>query len=110
MLVGNDQRSQYDGNTDYLPIYQTHSSSVGNDQRSQYDGNPSLVALVFRCGYVGNDQRSQYDGNTTSQFTSASLSLWLSGTTREVSTMGTVNDSDDGEPPLTSRERPGKSV
>ena len=43
-----------------LPVH----SYVGNDQRSQYDGNPRApVCTWIHRIRVGNDQRSQYDGN-----------------------------------------------
>ena len=62
---------------------------VGNDQRSQYDGNSFWVAVISLLDDVGNDQRSQYDGNNIAiePITLESKS----GTTREVSTMGTVD-------------------
>ena len=62
LAVGNDQRSQYDGN--YLtPITHYKLMKVGNDQRSQYDGNVRPMESGSMVRGVGNDQRSRYDGN-----------------------------------------------
>ena len=40
-------------------------AGVGNDRRSQYDGNVWLEELSKKFDLVGNDRRSQYDGNRT---------------------------------------------
>ena len=62
--VGNDRRSQYDGNGCNQDCLSELGISVGNDQRSQYDGNVfNALYFDFLLFNVGNDQRSQYDGN-----------------------------------------------
>ena len=62
--VGNNQRSQYDGNNWLLDQWSDVVVTVGNDQRSQYDGNNWLLDQWSDVVVtVGNDQRSRYDGN-----------------------------------------------
>ena len=70
-----------------MSLFQLYQQ-VGNDQRSRYDGNQDKIYPGLIKDLVGNDQRSRYDGNL-GQVRALLPYQVQSGTTREVSTMGT---------------------